>query len=144
MYVLSNEGEDEEDLDDDRFQRSVSPPAIYNPPPPPKRHKSTLSSESNSRSIHTLVGETKGSIGSNGYVPYSTYGKTKSTISIENGGTSCHGSRPRKGSITIGRGTTRKSSGASVEAIDVTAEGFSSPPVDDAPLVPDGKGGWKE
>jgi len=143
MYVLSNEGEDEEDLDDDRLQKSVSPPASYNPSPP-KRHKTTLSSESNSRSIHTRIGETNGSIGSNGYVPYPTYGKAKSMISIENGGASSNGSRTRKGSITIGRGTTRKSSRASVEAIGVTAEGFFSPQADDAPLVPDGKGGWRK
>lgn len=65
-------------------------------------------------------------------------------ISIENGGASSNGSRTRKGSITIGRGTTRKSSCASVEAIGVTTEGFFSPQADDTPLVPDGKGGWKK
>ncbi|KAF8811575.1 Rho GTPase activation protein [Phlegmacium glaucopus] len=174
MYVLSNEGEDEEDLDDDRLvapirptnrwqqqpQKGVLPPSAWagaspaargptssSTAPPPKRHKSTLSSESNSgvnaaaRSMHTLVGEMNGT---NGYVPYPTYNnKAKSMISIENGGTSANGSGTRRGSITIGRGTTRKSSGAGVEAIGVTAEGFFSAPID-APLVPDGKGGWKK
>jgi len=174
MYVLTNEGEEEE-LDDDRLvtpiqpntnrwqqqpQKGVSPPSAWTGASPAgrsptmssstalgaKRDKATLSSGSNSgiipaaRSMHTLVGETNGS---NGYVPYPTYSKAKSMISIENGGASGNGSGTRRGSITIGRGTTRKSSGAGVEAIGVTAEGFFSAPID-APLVPDGKGGWKK
>ena len=146
MYVLSNEGEEEEE-DDDKLQKRMSPPHVWvgacsgssSPLPPPKRHKSSLSSGSNSeinsttRSMHTVVGETN---------QYPTYSKAKSTISIENesGSTTTKG-----GSISIGRGTTRKGSGASVEAIGVTAGGFFSAPADDdAPLVPDGKGGWKK
>ena len=146
MYVLSNEGEEEEDLDDDRLSKGVSPPASYNTVSSsvssPKRHKSTLSSGSNSginRSMQTLTGETNGSIltiGSNGY------GKAKSAINIESSGVPNNESRTRRGSITIGRG--KASSGASVEAIDVTAEGFFSPPDDNAPLEPDGKGGWRK
>ena len=140
MYVLSNEGEEEEDLDDDKLQKRVSSPttlvgtssASSSPKssytlPPPKRHKSTLSS------------------GSNSDLMYPTYGKAKSMISIENGGVLGNNeSGTMKGSITIGRGTTKKSSGAGVEAIGVTAGGFFSAPDDDAPLVPDGKGGWKK
>ena len=160
MYVLSNEGEEEEDLDDDKLQRRVSPPlsgvgassASSNPVtsstlPPPKRHKKSLSSGSNSeinsttRSMHTLIGETNGSIRI-GDVPNPTYGRAKSTISIENGGASGNESGTTKGSISVGRGT-RKGSGASVEAVGVTAGGFFSAP-DDTPLVPDGKGGWKK
>lgn len=148
MYVLSNEGEEEEDLDDDRLltptstrsqqlaQKGVSPSAWasagHNPipsstVPPPKRHKNSLSIGSSSginaagtRSMHTLLDETNGSIRTGG----------------------SNGSSSRRGSITIGRGTTRKTSGAGVEAIGVTAEGFFSAPTE-APLVPDGKGGWK-
>jgi Rho GTPase-activating protein 1 len=153
MYVLSNEGEEEEDLDDDKLPKGVSPPASCNPVSSssvssPKRHKSTLSSGSNSginRSMQTLTGETNGSIltiGSNGYAPYPTYGKAKSMINIENTGAPGNESRTRRGSITIGSG--RVSSGASVEAIDVTAEGFFSPPDDNASLEPDGKGGWRK
>lgn len=128
MYVLSNEGEEEEDLDDDKLQKRVSP--------------------STSRSIHTVISETNGSIRI-GDTP--TYGKAKTTINIENSGASGNESgTTAKGSITIGRGTTRKSSGAGVEAIGVTAGGFFSAPDnddnddDDTPLVPDGKGGWKK
>ena len=162
MYVLSNEGEEEEDLDEDKLQKRVSPPlslvgassASVNSVsssalPPPKRHKSTLSSGSNSginpttRSIHTIIGETNESIRT-GDVQYPTYGKAKSTISIENGGgASGNESGTMKGSISIGRGTTKKGSGASVETVGVTAGGFFSAP-DDTPLVPDGKGGWKK
>ena len=177
MYVLSNEGEEEEDLDDDRSvtaiqsttnrgqqqpQKGVSPPSAWSGVSPmgqnpmsstvlqPKRHKNTLSSGSNSginpatRPTHTV--EPNGSIrtgGNNGYTPYPTYSKAKSAISIENGGpSSSNESGTRKGSITVGRGTTTKGSGVSVEAIGVTAEGFFTAPAD-TPLVPDGKGGWK-
>ena len=150
MYVLSNEGEEEEE-DDDRLQRRVSPPlslvGASLAGSPPKRHRSTLSSGSNSestRSMHTLIGETNGS-NRIGDVSYPTYGKAKSTISIEkNGGASGNESGTSKGSISIGRGTTKKGSGANVEAIGVTAGGFFSAPDDDTPLVPDGKGGWKK
>ena len=171
MYVLSNEGEEEEE-DDDKLQKRVSPPHSWvgassassnsvssSTLPPSRRHKSTLSSGSNTsevnsttRSIHTLVGETNGSVRT-GDVPYPTYSRAKSTFSIENGGggggaLGKDGSgTTTKRSISIGRGSTRKGSGASVEAIGVTAGGFfSSAPDDDddAPLVPDGKGGWKK
>ncbi|KAI0304322.1 hypothetical protein B0F90DRAFT_1625846 [Multifurca ochricompacta] len=54
--------------------------------------------------------------------------RARSTISIENvNGTI------RKGSISIGRGTMRKTSGAGVEAISVTASGFFAPPVPPVP-----------
>lgn len=54
--------------------------------------------------------------------------RAKSTISIEKtGGTIC------KGSISLGRGTTRKASGAGVEAVGVTASGFFAPPVPPLP-----------
>ena len=173
MYVLSNEGEEEEE-DDDKLQKRVSPPHSWvgassassnsvssSTLPPSRRHKSTLSSGSNTsevnsttRSIHTLVGETNGSVRT-GDVPYPTYSRAKSTFSIENGGGGGGGGAlgkdgsgtTTKRSISIGRGSTRKGSGASVEAIGVTAGGFfSSAPDDDddAPLVPDGKGGWKK
>jgi Rho GTPase-activating protein 1 len=128
MYVLSNEGEEEEDLDDDKLQKRVSPPT-------------TSLASPTTRSMHTFIGETNGSIRI-GDASYPTY-KAKSTINIENGGASVNESGQMKGSITIGRGTTRKSSGAGVEAIGVTAGGFFSAP-DDTPLVPDGKGGWKK
>lgn len=58
--------------------------------------------------------------------------RAKSTISIEkSGGTIC------KGSISVGRGTTRKASGAGVEAVGVTASGFFAPPVPPLPAKDD-------
>ena len=162
MYVLSNEGEEEEELDEDKLQRRVSPPLSWvgassasskplssSALSPSKRHKNTLSSGSNSeinsitRSMHSLVSETNGGFRI-GDVQYPTYGKAKSMVSVENGGVSSNESGTTKGSISIGRGTTKKGSGANVEAVGVTAGGFFSAPDDAAPLVPDGKGGWKK
>ncbi|TRM70230.1 hypothetical protein BD626DRAFT_422970 [Schizophyllum amplum] len=56
-----------------------------------------------------------------------TMGRAKSTISIERSGMGTLGAG-RKGSITVGRGTTRKAAGAGVEAIGITAAGFFAPP----------------
>jgi len=61
-----------------------------------------------------------------------TMGKSKSMISIEKSG--APGTAGRKGSIAVGRGTMRKSTGAGVEAISITAEGFFSAP-NNAPTV---------
>ena len=164
MYVLSNEGEEEEEEEDKLQKRvTVTPPHVWvgpcsggsssNPPQLPKRHKNTLSSGSNSelgsttRSVQSaiVVGETN---------QYPTYNKSKSTISIENGGGASGSTgttiQTKGGSISVGRGTSRKGSGASVEAVGVTAGGFFSSPDGgeedgDVPqLVPDGKGGWKK
>lgn len=78
------------------------------------------------RSLHTT--------GESGNVPTGTISKAKSMISIDNGnGNGNMGTR--RGSISVGRGTTRKSSGAGVEAISVTAGGFFSAP-NSAPPVP--------
>lgn len=49
----------------------------------------------------------------------------RSTISIEHLG-SAFGSR--RGSISIGHGTLRKTSGSGVEAMGITADGFFTPP----------------
>ncbi|GLB33222.1 putative divergent CRAL/TRIO domain containing protein [Lyophyllum shimeji] len=97
------------------------------------QHRSNLSGGSSSRvrSVHTAFGDS-GSVG--GYA-YPTMGKAKSMISIENGMGTAGG---RRGSISVGRGTTRKSSGAAVEAISITAEGFFAPP-STAPPVPSRK-----
>ena len=64
-----------------------------------------------------------------------TVGKAKSTISIEKG---MIGGGPggRKGSISIGRGTTRKGTGSGVEAVGITANGFFSPPEGTPPVPP--------
>ncbi|KAJ3891785.1 Rho GTPase activation protein [Lentinula edodes] len=92
-------------------------------PQPHSQHRNTLSNGSRrskpTRSVHT-------DYGSASYATYSR-GKARSTISIEKGSGSTIGPG-RKGSISIGRGTNRKSTGSGVAAIGVTAEGFFAPP----------------
>ena len=59
-------------------------------------------------------------------------------ISIEGGhseGPLGTGTVRKGGTISVGRGTTRKGSGAAVEAVSVVAEGFFTPPAG-APPVP--------
>lgn len=77
---------------------------------------SPSSFSTNARSMHTVAQH-----GTNGNFSYPVYGKAKSTVSIENS------SERRKGSISVGRGTMKKASGAGVEALSITAEGFFSP-----------------
>ncbi|KAG6864402.1 hypothetical protein C0991_009853 [Blastosporella zonata] len=86
-----------------------------------------------SRSVH---GETRSRSRSGSISGGAVFSSSKSVISIENGTGTVTG---RRGSISVGRGTTRKASGAGVEAIGVTAEGFFSPP-SSAPPVPPRKG----
>ncbi|KAG6910177.1 hypothetical protein DXG01_012626 [Tephrocybe rancida] len=103
-------------------------PATYRP-----QHRNNFPGGS-SRSVHAGIGESRsrsGSIGGGGAYP--TVSKSKSMVSIENGSGTVGG---RRGSISVGRGTMRKSSGAAVEAIGVTAEGFFSPPSSAPPVPP--------
>lgn len=69
-------------------------------------------SERGAQSLHSVIGD-------------GSPGKAKSTISIENSRTASATSR--KGTISVSRGTTRKSTGAVVEAISMTAAGFFIP-----------------
>ncbi|KAI0051443.1 RhoGAP-domain-containing protein [Auriscalpium vulgare] len=78
------------------------------------------------RSMHT-VGGTGGVYGAG------TVSRARSTISIDKAGSA--GGTLRKGSISVGHGTTRKASGAAVSAVGVTASGFFTPP-SEAPPVP--------
>ena len=94
------------------------PPTSYKP-----RQRTTLSKRSN-QSLHTTTGA--GSTGGGGNLQ-GTVGKAKSMISIEKR-TIGSGPGGRKGSISIGRGTTSKSTGSGVEAIGITATGFFAPP----------------
>ncbi|KNZ76871.1 Rho GTPase-activating protein 1 [Termitomyces sp. J132] len=88
------------------------------------QHRSNLSHES-VRSVQEGRGQS-GSIGGGGNNNvYLSASRSKSMMNIENGTGTVGG---RRGSITLGRGTMKKSSGAGVEAIGVTAEGFFSPP----------------
>jgi Rho GTPase-activating protein 1 len=95
------------------------------------RHRSN---QSGGRSVHTVE---EGGLGmKNGYAsPPGTVTKAKSMISINNGDGS-PGIGTRRGSISVGRGTTRKSSGAGVEAIGITAGGFFTSPNSVPPVPP--------
>lgn len=130
-YVL---GEDEE-LDDDsnvhsnsqRIQGSQSALASLGPQTPKvptsvKKHKNSLSmpvQSTNERAISGSPSAWNKSFASN-------HVKTRSLITIEGGIGNI--TTNRKGSIAIGRGTTRKGSGSAVEAVSVTAEGLFTPP----------------
>ena len=83
-----------------------------------------------SRSVHTTGGPYSPSVSNGGF----TSGRARSTVSVEKGGP-FGTAAARKGSIAVGRGTTRKGSGSAVEAIGVTASGFFAPP-SNAPPVP--------
>jgi Rho GTPase-activating protein 1 len=122
--------EEDEELDDAMLVMPIGPsPSAPNGsspvPPSAYRHRATnskASSISAVRSMHTVFGDKgKGA---------STIGKAKSMISIETVGP---GNSSRKGSIAVGRGTNRKSTGAAVEAIGITASGFFSAPSDAPP-----------
>ncbi|KAJ6453094.1 hypothetical protein C8R45DRAFT_1039589 [Mycena sanguinolenta] len=65
--------------------------------------------------------------------------RTRSLVSVEKGsGAAGTGTVGRKGSISVGRGTTRKATGAAVEAVGITASGFFSAPVDTPGRSPPG------
>jgi Rho GTPase-activating protein 1 len=122
--------EEDEELDDAMLVMPIGPsPSAPNgsspAPPSAYRHRATnskASSISAVRSLHTVFGDKgKGT---------PTIGKAKSMISIETVGP---GNSSRKGSIAVGRGTNRKSTGAAVEAIGITASGFFSAPSDAPP-----------
>lgn len=101
------------------------------PIPYKPRQRTTLSKGSN-QSLRTTTGADGTGGGGN---LQGTVGKAKSMISIEKttvGG----GPGGRKGSISIGRGTTRKGTGSGVEAIGVTANGFFAPPESSPPVPP--------
>ena len=93
-----------------------------------KPRQRTGPSKGSNRSLHTTPGVVNTSVGGN---LQGTVGKAKSMISIEKGTVG----GGRKGSISIGRGTTRKGVGSGVEAIGITASGFFAPP-ENAPPVP--------
>ncbi|KAG9227227.1 hypothetical protein CCMSSC00406_0004234 [Pleurotus cornucopiae] len=83
------------------------------------------------RSMHTPGGDSNVASG-HGFPNSSS--KARSMISIDKGST-LGGPGSRMGSISVGRGTTRKSAGSGVEAISITAAGFFAAP-DNAPPMP--------
>ncbi|OSX56415.1 hypothetical protein POSPLADRAFT_1159761 [Postia placenta MAD-698-R-SB12] len=128
--------DDDDDIDDAMLvmpigpSSSSQPAGARSPPhavPSAKVARNGAGAGTTGRSVHTTI---KGGGGAaSTYSPYGTVNKARSTISIERGGAA------RKGSISVGRGTSRKSAGAGVEAIGITAEGFFAAP-DTAPPVP--------
>ncbi|KAG6884912.1 hypothetical protein C0993_007279 [Termitomyces sp. T159_Od127] len=97
------------------------------------QHRSNLPGGSEGRLRSSSIG------GGNNNV-YLIAGRSKSMMTIENGTGTVGG---RGGSITLGRGTVRKSSGAGVEAFGITAEGFFSPPSNAPPVPPKEGNGYR-
>lgn len=143
LYVL-DDGEEEDDSFNEETLTTPTGPSpqrqgALGGPGTTKRHHTTLSNANNTSqpsSARSLFADT-----SNTHTPADARGsgmirataeptKARSVISIESTGVGMHSKR---GSIAIGRGTTRKGSGAAVEAIGVTAAGFFSPPSSAAP-----------
>ncbi|KAJ7745201.1 CDC42 rho GTPase-activating protein [Mycena maculata] len=106
-----------------------APPSAWGVPAPGgqgtfrPRHRSTLSGAASTSGHGTR------SVLSGGGGVYGS-SRAKSLVSVEKGSPAAGvGTVGRKGSISVGRGTTRKASGAAVEAVGITAEGFFSAPV---------------
>lgn len=107
---------------------SPVPPSAWGATTYKQRQKPTKAA---ARSMHDVAGG-----GSSGGGPgFQSVNKARSTISIDRGPGPI-GTMGRKGSISVGRGTMKKSSGAGVEAIGITAEGFFSPPSSAPPVPP--------
>lgn len=137
MYVLAD-GDDDDDLEDEM-------PAVQDPNSAQittatyrhanNRHRNTISNASSKVT-------SKQSLNNDNASPYL---RARSVISIENsrmnngkGNIGTVG----KATISLGRGTTRKGSGAAVEAVSVMAEGFFSDP--SAPPLPPRKNATSE
>ena len=106
---------------------SESQPLAYIPRQRPRK--------SDVRSMHAIAGENWKNIGNgtSGHA-YASMSKARSLISIDKAGSV--GTAGRRGSIAIGRGTSRKSSGAAVEALSITAAGFFASPGSVPPVPP--------
>ncbi|CAA7264927.1 unnamed protein product [Cyclocybe aegerita] len=162
-YVLGDEEDLDDDFDADGHPHPASPThqhisaaAGSSNGRGTKRHKNTLSNASSARSpfrnsissspsawnTNSSSGATTRAAPSSLSPPkgqaYPTHGKAKSMISIEKSGLSSilANGTAKRGSIAIGRGTTRKGSGAAVEAVSVTAEGFFTPPGGESSIPP--------
>lgn len=134
LYVL-DDGEDEDDSFNDETTTGPGPQrqSVLGGTGITKRHRPTLSNASNAsqpssaRSPFQDTQTAAGARGSGTFRTAQTNSKARSVISIESSGAGM-GTHSKRGSISVGRGTTRKGSGAAVAAIGVTAEGFFSPP----------------
>jgi len=147
-YVLGD-GDDEEDIDDAMLVMSVGmenklqphpsassgPPSTWGSIPQPhwtKRHKSTLSNGNDAPSIYNDSSSSCSAYNGpqRSSHPHTGSNKARSMVSVEGSGhsSSYASGGTRRGSITIGRSTTRKGSGAAVEAVSVVAGGFFTSP----------------
>ncbi|KAL1695108.1 hypothetical protein GGG16DRAFT_45983 [Schizophyllum commune] len=116
------------------------PPSAFRP-----RHRTTQSGMSSQSGVSHRSGLSQSGSGASlrsapapgGRSPqhgdFGTVGRARSTISIDHGGFGTIGAGGKKGSISVGRGTTRKAAGAGVEAIGITAAGFFTPPSEAGP-----------
>jgi len=128
--------DDDEEIDDEMLVMPIGPggsrgqgvaPSAWSYKP---RHRNTLSKSSSASGLRSMhAADAKSNTSGNGS---DAVGKAKSMISIEKGPTGVSGGR--KGSISIGRGTTKKSVGSGVEAINITASGFFAPPQSAPPV----------
>ncbi|KXN90933.1 Rho GTPase-activating protein 8 [Leucoagaricus sp. SymC.cos] len=160
LTVVEGEDEGDEDIDDTMLVMPIEPAKEESPISPSSASStsrsqfqrtqysnglsnnvslSSLSSSSVARSVHT--GSVSGT-GSNTPL-YPTLGKAKSVISVEGAGNGTVRSG-KKGSISVGRGTTRKSVGSGVEAMGVTAEGFFAPLNGTSPTNGNGRRGSRD
>ncbi|KAJ7194233.1 hypothetical protein GGX14DRAFT_476661 [Mycena pura] len=117
---------EDEDIDDAMLVMPIGPAPGS---PPPSAWGAAVGANGNStfRPRHRSMMSGGGS--RDGGVYGSSVGRTRSLVSVEKGVPGAPiGTTGRKGSITIGRGTMKKASGAAVEALSVTAEGFFAPP----------------
>ena len=142
---------DDESIDDGMFVMPLGPTSQGSPcnktsgpappsawssqtttPTPYKPRQRTTPSKGSNKSLHTTPGVGGTGVGGN---LQGTVGRAKSMISVEKrtiGG----GPGGRKGSISIGRGTTKKGTGSGVEAVGITANGFFAPPESSPPVPP--------
>lgn len=124
------QNDDEDSIDDAMLVMPIGPSS-------PQQATFSASTSSTFKARHRSNKSGGGSmhaIGENGNgFQQAAVNKAKSMVSIENGN-GAFGTR--RGSITVGRGTTRKASGAGVEAVGITAGGFFSAPNTVPPVPP--------
>ncbi|CAK5266962.1 unnamed protein product, partial [Mycena citricolor] len=128
---------DDEDLDDGMLVMPIGPGSPMAASPPSAWGSSSPNGHSNGqgtfRPRHRTTLSGGGSLGGTRSIMSGggAFGsvRSRSLISVEKGsGPMGVGTVGKRGSIAIGRGTT-KASGAAVEAVGITAEGFFAPPV---------------
>ncbi|KAJ7643694.1 hypothetical protein FB45DRAFT_280069 [Roridomyces roridus] len=87
------------------------------------RHRNTMSGSASA----SAIGARSMTSGNGGGGVYGS-SRTRSLVSVEKGVPGFGSTVGRMGSISVGRGTTRKGTGAAVEAVGITASGFFTAP----------------